>query len=159
MSLLVRDGDSTASEYDDEDEAVKKPNRGRSVDWKNIATFNNEMDAKNYMFEVNPASRGHRGNKVKNKISLIWKSESKTTTYRERIVITLEGQSVMLQACGDDEDFQDVENKRIADEVRIIIDRYRERGISGGKQVLRLWSSDHPTIVPPTVKQVSNRNA
>ena len=29
MSLLVRDGDSTASECDDEDEAVKKPNRGK----------------------------------------------------------------------------------------------------------------------------------
>ena len=65
----------------------------------------------------------------------------------------------MLQACGDDEDFQDIEKKRIADEMTIIIDQYRERGLSGGKQVLRLWPSEHPTILPPTVKHVSNRNA
>ena len=85
MSLLIRDGDSTASECEDEDDAVKKLNRGKNVDWKNIATFNNEREA-------NLASQGHRrGNKVNNKKSVFWKRESTTTSYRERIVITIEG--------------------------------------------------------------------
>ena len=44
------------------------------------------------MSEANVASRGHkRGNIVNNKKSVIWKSESTTTSYRERIVITPEG--------------------------------------------------------------------
>ena len=138
MSLLIRDGDSTASECEDEDDAVKKLNRGKNVDWKNIAIFNNQRDAKDYMSEANLASRGYRrGNTVNNKNGVIWKSESTTTSYRERIVIT---PTVMLQFSGDDDEFQDVEKKRISDEARLIIDQYRENGISGGKHVLHLWS-------------------
>ena len=86
----------------------------------------------------------------------LFESESTTTNYHESIVITLGEQYLMLQCSGDDEMFDDAEKKRPADEVKLIINQYRDGGISGGKNILRLWTSDYPNILPPTVAQVND---
>ena len=53
-SLLEGNGDFTELECDDEDVAVKKPNRRRrSTTWIIIATFNDEREAKEHMSAAN----------------------------------------------------------------------------------------------------------
>ena len=99
------------------------------------------------------------GNKIENKNSSVWKSVSKSSNYQERIVMVNGEDRVLLQRVGDDEEV-DVEGKKMHfDEVRQITERYRDNGVTGGKNVLRLSTRDHGDISPPTILQINNRNA
>ena len=62
---------------------AKKPIRKKYVKWRNIATFNNEREARDYMSAAKLASRGHRkGNKLNNKNNVFRKSESTNKHHR-----------------------------------------------------------------------------
>jgi hypothetical protein len=65
MSILPRDGDSTASE-DEDDVNINGPKvRGDSLNWQTIATFANKYDALACMSKQNLSARGHKiGNKT-----------------------------------------------------------------------------------------------
>ena len=78
------------------------------------------------------------GNKIENKNNTIWKSVSKTSNYQGRIVMVNGEDRVLLQCVGDDEELDTADKKRHFDEARQIIDRYRDNGVTGGKNVLRL---------------------
>ena len=76
MSVLNRDTDSTSSEC--EEEIIGKSQRGKNIKWRNLTTFDNDLDATEYMSAENLAYRGHKvGNKIENRNSTIWKSVSK----------------------------------------------------------------------------------
>ena len=65
----------------------------------------------------------------------------------------------LLQCVGDDEDLYAADKKRHFDEARQVIDRYRDNGVTGGKNVLRLQTRDDGDILSPTILQINNRKA
>ena len=162
MSILARDGESSASEDEVDIDLVGQKVRGDSVNWQTLATFANTADAIAYMSKANLTARGHViGNKTKNKHSSTWNSKSKTTSYKERIIMVDSIQSVELQhnAENDMNPLEEEGEIKLSKAQVALIDAYRELGKTGGKSVLRLWLHEHPELIPPHPSKVDNRNA
>lgn len=140
MSILARNGESS-SEDEIEINLLGPKKRGENVQWQTLATFANEVDAIAYMSKNNLAARGHRiSNKTKNKQSKTWNSQSKTSLYKERIVMVENVAFVVLQNNGIvdiNPNLAGVLNQTEAQTAQI--DAYRENGRTGGKAILRLW--------------------
>ena len=64
MRILARDGDSTASEDEDDINVVGPIVRGDSLNWQTTATIADKVNALTYMSKPNLSARGHKtGNK------------------------------------------------------------------------------------------------